>query len=312
MQRPSASPLPAARAPSLTPSPSLRTGFGELARLFVDRQDVKFWETEGPRYNHLFWVRAMLSERVEPPPRVDRAVVRPQSEADSLRFALARREAYGFLARAFEYPTDAFLGDITTPAHVEALAASFHQLANNDDVNEALTLWSQIAVSGGALIGNGRDVPADGRDVPPERLYSPLRTAYTRLIYDTNLPFVPPYESVYCNERRVMGKPAGAVADDYRAAGLGIEGAEMPDHIALECEFVALLAGREADAWQAGRREEASKILGTTSRFLSEHVLSWGGKFCADLLALAQVDFYRAVARLGAGLFNEEWRRLET
>ncbi len=185
------------------------------------------------------------------------------------------------------------------------MAASFHQLANNDDVNEALTLWSQIAVSGGALIGNDRDVPV-------ERLYSPLRTVYTRLIYDTNLPFVPPYESVYCNERRVMWKPAGAVADDYRAAGLGIDGAELPDHIALECEFVALLAGREADAWQAGQREEARQIWGTTNRFLSEHVLSWGGKFCADLLALAQVDFYRAVARLGAGLFNDEWLRLET
>ncbi len=86
----------------------------------------------------------------------------------------------------------------------------------------------------------------------------------------------------------------------------------MPDHIALECEFVALLAGREADAWQAGQREEARQIWGTTNRFLSEHVLSWGGKFCADLLALAQVDFYRAVARLGAGLFNDEWLRLET
>lgn len=340
MQTPSASPLPATRAPdpptdqasgrttpSPTPSTSLReaspwdrprpepaegAGFGELARLFVDRQDVKFWETEGPRYNHLYWVRAMLSEQAEPPPRVGRAVTRPQSDADSLRFACARREAYGFLARAFEYPTDAFLADISTPACVEALAASFHQLADNDDVNEGLTLWRRIAVSGGALIGNGRDVPAHGRDVPAERLYSPLRTAYTRLIYDTNLPFIPPYESVYCNERRVMGKSAGAVADDYRAAGLGIEGAEMPDHIALECEFVALLAGRKADAWQAGQCEEARQIWGTTNRFLSEHVLSWGGKFCADLLALAQVDFYRVVARLGAGLFNDERLRLET
>jgi TorA maturation chaperone TorD len=277
-------------------TPSLT--FGELARLFVDRQDVKFWETEGPRHNSLYWVRAMLSEQAEPTPRIDRPVAQPQSEADYLCFAHARREAYGFLARAFEYPTDAFLADITIPGYVEALAASFHQLANNDDVNEGLTLWSQVAVSGGALIG--------------EYGLSPLRTAYTRLIYDTNLPFVPPYESVYCNERRVMGKPAGAVADDYRAAGLGIEGAEMPDHIALECEFVALLAGREADAWQAGQREEARQILGTTNRFLSEHVLSWGGKFCADLLALAQVDFYRAVARLGAGLFNDELLRLET
>lgn len=303
MQRPSATELPAARAPD--PPMDQASGrnthsltFGELTRLFVDRQDVKFWQTEGPRYNHLFWVRAMLSEQAEPPPRVDRPVARPQSEADYLRFARARREAYGFLARAFEYPTDALLADITTPAYVQAVATAFRQLAEDDDVNEGLARWRQIANSGDTLRG--------------EFGLSPLRQAYTRLIYDTQLPFIPPYESVYCSERQVMGKRAGSAADFYRQAGLVIEGNEMPDHIALECDFVALLAGRETNAWQAGRREEARQIWATTSRFLSEHVLSWGDKFCADLLALAGVDFYRAIARLGVGLFNDEWLRLET
>jgi TorA maturation chaperone TorD len=265
------------------------SSFRELARLFVDRRDVKFWQNEGPRHNYLYWVRAMLSEEAEPPPRVPRTVARPQSEADHHRFARARREAYGFLARAFEYPTDSFLADITTPAYLEAIAAAFRQLAGGDDVNEGLALWRQAAANGRPpLIG--------------EYGLSPLRAAYTRLIYDTELPFVPPYESVYGNERHVMGKPAGAVADDYRAAGLGIEGAEMPDHIALECEFVSLLAGREAEAWETGRREEARQWGATTGRFLRDHVLSWGGKFCAD--------FYRAAAKLGAGLFNDELVRL--
>jgi TorA maturation chaperone TorD len=275
-------------APTLT--------LAEVARLFVDRRDAKFWLNEGARYNHLYWVRAMLSETPEPAPLTRRAVALPQSEGERLRFARARRKAYGFLARAFEYPTDAFLTDVTTPASVEAITAEFRLLADNEDVKEGFALWQQSAGGGATVVG--------------EYGMSPLRAAYTRMIYDTELPCLLPYESVYCNERQVMGKPAGAVAEQYRQAGLEIEGNEMPDHIALECEFIAFLAGQEADAWQAKQRDQAGQIWQTESRFLRDHVLSWSGKFCADLLALARVDFYRAVARLGAGLFNDELIRL--
>lgn len=271
--------------------------FGELARLFVDRRDVKFWQTEGPRYSHLYWVRAMLSEATEPSPLVLREVAQPRSEADRLRFAQARRAVYGFLARAFEYPTNALLIDIANFTYVEAMAAEFRYLADNDEVNEGLTLWHDSARCGITLVG--------------EFGMNPLRQAYTRLIYDSELPCIPPYESIYCSERHVMGKQAGRVAEAYRAAGLGVDGNEMPDHIAHECEFVAHLADREAAAWQAGRREEARQIWAAQRQFLTTHLLAWGGKFCADLAALARVDFYQAVARLGAGLFNDERIRLE-
>lgn len=272
--------------------------FGEVARLFVDRRDVKFWQNEGPRYNHLYWVRAMLSEEVETPPPLARAVVRPRSEADWLRFAQARRAAYGFLARAFDYPSDAFLADITNPAYPEGLIPQFRHLADNDEVREGFALWHETVKSGAPLIG--------------EYGLSPLRQAYTRLIYDSELPCIPPYESIYSSERHVNGKQAGRVADVYRAAGLGVDGNEMPDHIALECEFVAHLAAREAAAWEAGRHDEARHTWAAQRAFLTAHLLTWGGKFCADLFALAHVDFYRAVARLGLGLFNDERIRGET
>jgi len=274
------------------PTPS----FGELARLFVNRRDVKFWQTEGLQHAHLFWVRAMLSEEVEPPPLVPRAVTMPQLDADYRRFAQARQQIYGFLARAFEYPDDDFLADITTPAYVENLVASLRLLADNDETNEGATLWLQFAESAGAPAGRFG--------------LSPLREDYTRMIYDSNLPCIPPYESVFHNERQVMGKQAGAVTDFYHQAGLGVTGHEMPDHIALECEFVAHLAGKEAEARENGQLDGAAQIWETEQRFLTAHLLTWGGKFCADLHALARADFYRAVARLGAGLFNDELVRL--
>lgn len=283
--------------------------FGELTRIFVDRRDVKFWQAEGPKHNNLYWVRAMLAQsekEVEPPPQISRQVTVPQTDLDCLRFAQARDKVYSFLARAFEYPDDAFLVDITTPAYLEKLAAEFRQLADNHDVNQGLTLWQQT------YLEPVEGIAESGNDLVGEFGLSPLREAYTRIIYDSNLPCIPPYESVYCNERQVMGKRAGAVAGFYREAGLSVEGNEMPDHIALECDFVAHLAGREADAWQAGQREEAVRTWETESRFLKNHLLSFGGKFCADLMTLARVDFYQAVARLGTGLFNDELIRVKS
>ncbi|HBY94900.1 MAG TPA: hypothetical protein DEP84_13250, partial [Chloroflexi bacterium] len=78
------------------------------------------------------------------------------------------------------------------------------------------------------------------------------------------------------------------------------------------CEFVAHLADREIAARQSGRREEARQLWAAERQFLTTHLLTWGGKFCADLSALASVEFYQAVARLGRGLFNDERIRAET
>jgi anaerobic sulfite reductase subunit A len=272
--------------------------FGGLAQLFVDRRDVKFWQTEGAQHNYLYWVRAMISKEAEPVPLTPRPVTMPSTVQGRLRFAQARQQVYGFLSRAFEYPDDAFLTDITTPACFEGLAEEFRLLAGNDDVDAGLYTWQRLVHRGVPLIA--------------EFGISPLREAYTRMIYDSNLPCIPPYESVYAHERQVMGKHAGAVDDYYRRTGLGVEGSEMPDHIALECEFVAYLAGREAEARESGQNEQADAIWDTARRFLSDHLLSWGGKFCADLLFLADVEFYHALGKLGAGLFNDELLRVQS
>jgi len=276
------------------PSPS----FGELARLFVNRRDVKFWQTEGAEHGYLYWVRAMISEDVEPAPCVSRPVAQPQSDAGRLQFAEARAQAYGFLGRAFEYPDDAFLAVIADPATVRALAGAFRQLADNDDVRAGVEIWEAMVARGEDLVG--------------EYGLSPLREEYTRMIYDSNLPCIPPYESVYANERQVMGKRALAVEAFYRRAGLGVADNEMPDHIALECEFVAHLAGKEVKARENGQPDEAAQIWETAQQFLGTHLLTWGGKFCADLHTLAREDFYRAVAKLGAGLCNDELVRLKS
>jgi TorA maturation chaperone TorD len=257
---------------------------GPLKKLYADRRDAQFWQTEGMRHSHLFWVRAMLTMKVEEPPFNSHPLPSPHNVQGGLEEAKARHTAYGFLAAAWTYPSVEMCATFGTPQFAASLCEAWARLTG--DAREA----EKVA---GLQLGN------------LERLHE----EYTRLFYDTYLPFIPPYESVYYNERQVMGKRAAAVIEFYRRAGLAAEG-EMPDHIAHECEFVAHIAGKEAAARETGNNTRAAARREMQAEFLCEHLLPWGVKFCADLASLARGDFYAATARLGSALFNAEWSRI--
>ncbi len=257
---------------------------GPLKKLFADRRDAQFWQTEGMRHSQLFWVRSMLTMEVEDPPFSSAPLPFPQPLGGELKEARARHTAYGFLAAAWTYPSGEMCATFGTPQFAASLCEVWALLTG--DARDA-------EIVAGLQFGN------------LER----LREEYTRLFYDTYLPFIPPYESVYYNERQVMGKRAAAVIEFYRRAGLAAEG-EMPDHIAHECEFVADLAGKENEARETGNNTRATARRLMQAEFLCEHLLPWGMKFCADLACLARGDLYASTARLGSSLFNAEWARM--
>ena len=253
---------------------------GPLKKLFADRHDVRFWQTEGMQHTYLFWVRATLTEEVEPPPFTPSPVAQARDEG----WGLARRAVYDFLARAWTYPSAETLAAFTASEFATAFTEAWTYLADDAAGAEVFAALSRTDLE-------------------------QLREAYTRLFYDTYLPFIPPYESVYYNERQVMGKHAAAVIEFYRRAGLAADG-EMPDHIAHECEFVAHLAGEEITARATGDDARAAAMRQMQDEFLREHLLPWGVKFCADLACLAHNEFYATTARLGTALFNAEWARI--
>ncbi len=77
------------------------------------------------------------------------------------------------------------------------------------------------------------------------------------------------YESQYVNGR-FLGPETFALQALYREVGLEIVGAELPDHAAIELEFLSFLAEQEAEdvgqaqQWYAARR-----------RFLKQHAGRW-------------------------------------
>ena len=124
-----------------------------------------------------------------------------------------------------------------------------------------------------------------------------LKAEHARLFIGPFELAAPPYGSIYLeNTRRVMGDSTVAVQKLYRAAGLALEVAEAPDHIALELEFMHFLIMGEADAVARNDQDEATAFVATQSRFLLQYLAPWVPKFCAAIRTGTTNGFYTSLA----------------
>jgi TorA maturation chaperone TorD len=265
----------------------------EIDHLFVDEKDARFWKTEGVRHNNLFWVRAMISRKREPAPVEGEDVVLPTNTSEKVRNYKTKSLLYRLLADGYNEPTEEFTRGIVNGAHSDNLGGLFKVFTSNKRMDD------------------GRAAILKMKGLEFAQTFDALREEYCRNIYDTYLPFISPYESVYRGERQVMGLRTADVSERYKKAGLGVEGGEMPDHISHECEFVSILSEKIAGLLEEGNIKEAEEYEVMCDEFLRDHLLQWGAKFCEDLLQLARSDFYKGMALLGRGVFNKEYNRLK-
>jgi len=71
---------------------------------------------------------------------------------------------------------------------------------------------------------------------------------------------------------------------------------ELPDHVAVELEFLYLLIFNRNQASQTGKLGEAAKTEVLLQRFLGEHLGIWVVPFSAAVAARSQTAFYRELA----------------
>lgn len=125
-----------------------------------------------------------------------------------------------------------------------------------------------------------------------------LSVVYARLFVGPFSLGAPPYGSFYLEpEKKVMGETTVAVQQFYREAGLSLdkEFTEMPDHIAVELEFLSYLLQKALAAMEEGG--EAAFTYWTEKRksFLQRFFVGWYGEFCVALRH-SESDFYMALA----------------
>lgn len=139
---------------------------------------------------------------------------------------------------------------------------------------------------------------------------------YTRLFLGPTHILANPYGSVWLEGgKTLMGDSTMGILDLYQEAGFEIDEAflDLPDHVAVELEFLYLLIYRENGARMAGDGADLESILDLKGRFLAEHLGRWIGKFAAAVKAGAGSDFYRQLAEmteLFVGIQTERTGRL--
>ncbi len=194
---------------------------------------------------------------------------------DPSRVAL-REDVYRLLAACFYPPSPELFEERCTPVLAELL---------EDLASEAAR--------------HARDAAHAGEQASLES----LAVEHARLFIGPFHLVAPPYGSMYLDDAKiVMGESTGKVSAFYASCGLHLADNfhEMPDHIAVELEFLSFLVHRQRESVAAGDRDEANRFAGLQRSFLDRFLLPWLPPFTRSILEGTESPFYQAIARCTA------------
>lgn len=128
-----------------------------------------------------------------------------------------------------------------------------------------------------------------------------LQSEYTALFIGPNKLPAPPWESVYLTKERLLFQESTLkvrrIYLGYHFLPRGYPH-EADDHLALELDFMAHLAGLALECFQEEKDEELKKLLLDQKAFLEEHLLAWIGKFAEQIQQSNTHYFYPQMAAL--------------
>jgi TorA maturation chaperone TorD len=126
-----------------------------------------------------------------------------------------------------------------------------------------------------------------------------LSVEYARLFLGPFETKAPPYGSLYLEGKgKVMGDSTMEVIRFYEAAGLSRnrDCTDLPDHIAVELEFLSYLVYRGAEALETSAFTLALEMMKKQQGFLDQFLGRWIGEFCEKIKASTDNRFYSALA----------------
>ena len=136
-----------------------------------------------------------------------------------------------------------------------------------------------------------------------------LLVDYTALFIGPAQPRAMPYASFWLTDDQSMRHEATmAVLDFYEQGGFDVseELHELPDHIAVELEFLYLLIFAQNQAQLGGNADDLAAANALHRRFVVEHLGAWVSAFANAVRSGAETAFYREL-----GEFTERFVRME-
>jgi putative dimethyl sulfoxide reductase chaperone len=136
-----------------------------------------------------------------------------------------------------------------------------------------------------------------------------LLVDYTRLFLGPVAPLSKPYGSSWQEgQQTLMRESTMAVQELYEQGGFEIDEDfhDLPDHVAVELEFLYLLIFRGTQATASGDLDAMNAMALLRRRFLAEHLGAWIGPFTTAMHDGAETEFYRELAELTARFVTAE------
>ncbi len=140
-----------------------------------------------------------------------------------------------------------------------------------------------------------------------------LSVEHARLFIGPFQLIAPPYGSIYLDDAKtVMGDSTARVAAFYHNCGLQLaeDFHELPDHFAVELEFMSFLAFKQREAEVSGDSNEVARISSLQQEFLYRFLMPWLEPFTAAIITDAEAPFYQAIARCTAAFINADFASL--
>jgi len=125
-----------------------------------------------------------------------------------------------------------------------------------------------------------------------------LLVEYTRLFIGPFKTLVPPYSSLYFGSDTLMSDETVWVVDFYRKTGLKFdqETKEVPDHVAIETEFMYWLIHNEIKALDSGDRDRAFSLWENQQEFFAKHYKRWVPEFCTRAATETNNEYFRLLS----------------
>jgi TorA maturation chaperone TorD len=138
-----------------------------------------------------------------------------------------------------------------------------------------------------------------------------LKIAYAKLFVGPFGLLAAPYGSVYLDEGgRVMGDSTMEVIKCFEEEKLtrSDDCKDLPDHIAIELEFVSFLAFKELNALEKSDTDAADKYAAKQQSFTNDFIKPWVPEFCEKIKNGTDNKFYQDLADCASMFISREPR----
>jgi putative dimethyl sulfoxide reductase chaperone len=169
----------------------------------------------------------------------------------------------------------------------------------------------------GVLSDFGSEGMRDLMEKPEKAVLEELAMEYARLFLGPG-KHISPHESIHHRRDdgqfgQLWGASTVEVKKFISATGLDYspDYNGLPDHIAVEFEFMQQVALEEEQAWEEPVKDKALFCQSIQKRFVDEHLIRWIPTFCEKVIKETDLPFYRELAELTENFIELEKEELD-